>query len=193
MTPLGCERAALSNVRHSSDQLVERDRIVACAHAGRIVNRVGNRSGHAANAKLADALGLHGRGDRIGLVKENQLLMRDVGVNRHLVAGEVVIDEEAATLVDHQLFHQRSTHAHGHGTDYLAARRLRIQDAACRAYREHAPHADFRRRGIDADLDEMRAEGRLLILLVEITIFDAVFGREATLARGVRERHAAIA
>ena len=31
------------------------------------------------------------------------------------------------------------------------------------ADREHAPHADLARRGIDADFDEVRAEGRLLV------------------------------
>src|SRR6185312_13252584 len=105
---------------------------------------------------------------------------------------QVVIDEEAATLVDYQLFHQRRTYAHGHRTDYLAARRLRIENAAGCAYREHPAHTDFGGRGIDADLHEVRAEGRLLILFVELTIFDAVLSREAALAGSVRKRHAAI-
>ena len=35
---------------------------------------------------------------------------------------------------------------------------------------EHAPHADLARCGINADFDEVRAERRLLVLLVEVAI-----------------------
>ena len=103
-------------------------------------------------------------------------------MDRHFVAGEVVIDEEAAALVDREFLHQRRADAHGHRADHLAARRLRIEDAAGGADREHPPHADFRRCGVDADLDEMRAEGRLLIVLVEVAVFDAVLGDETAVA-----------
>ena len=41
-------------------QLVERDRIVPHADAGRVVDCVRDRRRHAAEAKLANALGLHG-------------------------------------------------------------------------------------------------------------------------------------
>ena len=41
-------------------QLVERDRIVSDADAGRVVDCVRDRRRHAAEAKLANALGLHG-------------------------------------------------------------------------------------------------------------------------------------
>ena len=43
------------------------------------------------------------------------------------------------------------------------------------------------------DLDEMGAEGRLLILLAEIAELDRVLGRNAAVARRLGERHAAIA
>ena len=70
---------------------------------------------------------------------------------------------------------------------------LRIEDAAGCAHREHAAHADLAGGGIDADFDEMRAEGRLLVLLVEVAELDRVLGDEAAFARRLGERHAAVA
>jgi hypothetical protein len=104
----------------------------------------------------------------IGLVEEDHLLVRDVGMDRHLVGSKVVVDEEAVALVDHQILHQGRARAHGHGADHLAARRFRVEDAAGRADRQHAPDAHLAGRGIDGDLDKMPAEGRELSLLVEI-------------------------
>ena len=63
---------------------------------------------------------------------------------------------------------------------------LGIEDAAGRAHREHAAHADLAGGGIDADLDEMRAEGRLLVLLVEVAVFDRVLGDELAVAGAPR-------
>src|ERR1700722_545510 len=146
------------HVRHPVEELVERDRIVAHTHAGGVVDRVGDGGADTAHAELAAALRLHGRGDRIGLVKEDHFLMRNVGMDRHFVTGKIVIDEEAVALVDHELLHERRAHPHGHRADHLAARGLRIEDATGGAHREHAPDANFGRRGINADFDEMRAE-----------------------------------
>ncbi len=158
----------------SREELVQRDRIVAHAHAGRVVDRVGDGRADAADAEFADALGLHWRGHRVGLVEEDDFLVRDVGVDRHLVAGQVVVDEEAEALVDREFLHQRGADAHRHRADDLAARRLRVQDAARGADREHAPDADLAGRGVDADFDEMRAEGRLLVPLAEVAVLDLV-------------------
>jgi hypothetical protein len=110
--------------------LVQRDRIVAHSHAGSVVDGVGHSCSHAADAQLSDALGLHRRGHRVGLVQEDHVLVRDVGMDRHLVAGQVVVDEEAQPLVDDQFLHQRRTDPHRHGADHLAARGLRVEDAA---------------------------------------------------------------
>ena len=41
------------------EQLVECNRIITHANAGRIVNGIGNRRADAANAKLANAFGFH--------------------------------------------------------------------------------------------------------------------------------------
>src|SRR5437667_302078 len=66
-------------------------------------------------------------------------------------------------------------------------------DKRARAHRQHATHANLGRCGVDADFNEVRAEGRLLVLLVEVAIFDRVLGDDAALARGFGERRAAIA
>jgi hypothetical protein len=55
------------------------------------------------------------------------------------------------------------------------------------------PAAHFRRRNINADLDEMRAESRLLVLLMKISVFDGIFRTEAALSRGFGQWHATIA
>src|SRR3954468_11015627 len=82
--------------RAFGEELVEGDRIIAHTDPGSVVDRVRDGGADAANAELGDALCLHGRGHRIGLVEEDDLLVRDVGVNWHFVSGKVVVDEEAA-------------------------------------------------------------------------------------------------
>jgi hypothetical protein len=74
-----------------------------------------------------------------------------------------------------QLLHQRRAHAHGHAADHLAARGLGVQDAPRRADGQHAPDARLSRRDVDADFHEVRAEGGLLHLLVEVAELDGVF------------------
>ena len=73
------------------------------------------------------------------------------------VTGEIMVDEEAQSLVDHKLFHQRRADAHGHCANHPAARRLGVQDAARRAHGDHPPHTDLGRcGGVHADCDEVR-------------------------------------
>ena len=60
-----------------------------------------------------------------------------------------------------------------------------------RAHGQHAAHADLAGGGVDADLDEVRAEGRLLVLLVEVAVLDRVLGDEVAVAGGLGQRHAA--
>ncbi|RKK01531.1 hypothetical protein EBE87_27000 [Pseudoroseomonas wenyumeiae] len=80
------ELVSSSDRRQVLDQLVQRDRIVAHPHAGRVVDRVRYSGAHATEAEFTDALRLHGRGDRVHLVKEDDFLVRYVGVDRHFVA-----------------------------------------------------------------------------------------------------------
>ena len=104
-------------------------------------------------------------------------------MDRHFITGEIVVHEVAESLVDDELLHERRAYAHRHGADHLAARRLGIEDATRGADCEHAPHADLARRRVDARLDEMRAERRLLIPLREVAVFNCVLRDHATLAR----------
>ena len=108
-------------------------------------------------------------------------------------AGEIVIDEKADPLVDHQFLHQRGADAHGHRADDLAARRFGIEDTSRCTNGEHAADADFSRWPIDADFHEMGAEGRLLDALVEIAIFDRVLRDEIAVACAARPAHGAVA
>jgi hypothetical protein len=64
----------------------------------------------------------------VGFIEEDDVLVGNVGVNRNLVAGEIVIDEEAGPLVDHQPFHQRRADPHGHRSDHLATCGFGIED-----------------------------------------------------------------
>src|SRR5882724_6374035 len=77
------------------EELVERDRIVSDAHAGRVVDRVGDGCADPADAQLADAFGLHRRRHRVGIVQKDHVLMRNIGMDRHFIAGKVMIYEEA--------------------------------------------------------------------------------------------------
>ena len=67
-----------------------------------------------ANPQLAHALRLKRRRDRIERVEEHAFLMRNVGVHRHFVPGEIVIGEEAEALVDMEVFGQRRACRHHH-------------------------------------------------------------------------------
>ena len=58
---------------------------------------------------------------------------------------------------------------------------------------EHPAQADLGGRGIDGDLDEVGAEGRLLIALLEVAEFDPVLGDEIAGTRGFGEGDTAIA
>ncbi len=116
--------------------------------------------------------------------------MRNVGVHRHLVSGQVMVDEEAQALVHRQLFHQCRADAHGHRADDLTARRRRVEDPSRSAHREHAPYANLASGGIDGDFDEVRAEGRLLIFLGQITELDAVLADQRAAFSRVAQRQA---
>ena len=86
--------------------------------------------------------GLDPRDGRIDFVDEQSIEVWHVGVDGHLVAGQVVVDEEPEPLVDHHLLHQRGANSHGDAADHLTARRLRVEDAASRTHRKDAANAN---------------------------------------------------
>lgn len=120
-------------------------------------------------------------------------MVRDVGMYRHLVGGEVMVDEEAALLVDDELLRKSTANAHCHRSDHLTACGDRIEDAACSTDGEHPPDSSLAGRHIYAHFDEMRAEGGLLMGLGELAELDAVLGHEPFIAGGFRKGHAAVA
>jgi hypothetical protein len=99
-----------------------------------------------------------------------------------------VVHEEPDAFVDHQVFHECGADAHGHGADHLAARGFGIQDTAGVTHGQHAPHADFGGGRVHRHLDEVRAERRLRVFLIEIAPLDGVFPHES-LAGQLRQRH----
>ena len=109
-------------------EFIEGDRIIPDTHSSRVINGVRYRCGDATQPKFANALRLHGRGNRVRFIEEDDVLMRNVCVDRNFIAGEIVIDEEAAPLVDHELFHQSRADPHGHRADDLTARGFRIEN-----------------------------------------------------------------
>src|ERR1700722_3941429 len=119
--------------------------------------------------------------------------MRDVSMNRYLIAGQIMEDEETVALVNRQFLHQRCANAHGHSSDHLAAGRFGVEAAPGRAYGENPSHADFCCCSIDTNLDKMRAESGRLISLGEIAIFDSVLADQVGVTGRLHERHAAIA
>src|SRR3546814_7480025 len=102
-------------------------------------------------------------------------------MDRHLIARKVMVDEIPKALVDDRFFHKRGAHAHGHSADDLASRGFGIENTAGGTYSEHSPHADFSRCGVYGHLDEMRAEGRLLVAFVQIAILNGVLGPQISL------------
>src|SRR3546814_3522505 len=91
-----------------------------------------------------------------------------------------MVDEIPKALGDDRFFHKRGAHAHGHSADDLASRGYGIENTAGGTYSEHSPHADFSRCGVYGHLDEMRAEGRLLVAFVQIAILNGVLGPQKT-------------
>ncbi len=81
--------------RNSAEQLIRRDRQIAHAHAGRVIDRVRDRRRRAGDADLADALRADGVDDRVGLVDRDDLDRGHVQVHRHVVVGEIARDHAA--------------------------------------------------------------------------------------------------
>src|SRR5690348_15479798 len=88
------KRDRSGGVRKTFEELVERDRVISYPDAGGIIDGIGHCRRNAAYAELGNALGLHRGRNRVGLIKEDDFLVRDIGVHRHLVAGEIMIGEE---------------------------------------------------------------------------------------------------
>ena len=92
---------------------------------GRVEYRIGDRRRCADDADLADALDAQRVEMSLALVDENHLDVVHVGIHRHMIFGEVVVDGAAVTVVDHRLLVQRHADAADHGAHDLAPGGLR--------------------------------------------------------------------
>ena len=87
-----------------------------------MIDRVGDGSSSADDADLADTLHPKGIEMRLHLVDEDHVDVMDIGIHRHMILGEIVIDETAIAVVDHGLFMQRHADTADHGAHDLAVR-----------------------------------------------------------------------
>src|SRR2546426_1323023 len=173
-----------------SKQLVRCDRQYADALAGGVEDRVGDRRCDAHHGELGDALHAEWVYMRVVLVYERHVHhLRRVGVNRHRVFSEVGVRNPPVATVHHGVLHERHAYAADHAADALAARRLRVDDAAGPVGADDAPDARLTEIRIDGDLHEYGAEGMHgePLALVAWLYVGCRFDRLANAAHGIRE------
>src|SRR4029450_13028885 len=139
---------SLASIPH---QLVERDRQIAHALAGRVIDRVRNRRRSADNADFADALDA----ERIDLVillfDENYVDRMHIRIYRHMIVGKVGGHESPEPVIGRHLFMQRHPDTADHSAENLAARDFRIKDATGRHSAEHSRGANDTHLLVDTD------------------------------------------
>ena len=108
-----------------------------------------------------------------------------------MVLGEVVVEVVAELAVHDALLLQRHPEAQGHAADELGARGLRVDDAADREHAEHAREPDLAAVGVDADLDELGAEGVARELGLRLDLVAGVDGHLALALRRAAPRRPA--
>src|SRR3546814_7472697 len=101
-----------------------------------------NGRSHPANAKLAHSLSFHWGRNRIGFFQKDHILVRDIRMDRHLIARKVMVDEIHKALVDDRFFHKRGAHDHGHSADDSASRGFGIEHKAGGTNNEPSPQAE---------------------------------------------------
>jgi hypothetical protein len=70
-----------SDFRHATQQLVQRDGVVADSDAGRVIVRIRHSGCDRADSQFPDCFGLHRRGHWIRLVQRNDILVRNIRMN----------------------------------------------------------------------------------------------------------------
>ena len=110
-------------------------------------------------------------------------------MHRHLVTGEVVVDEKAALHIGGESLHQGTAHAHGHPPNHLAARRDRVENAPCVTHRQHTAHADFASMGVYGYFNKVRGEGADLQRVFEVAKVDGVFCDQLFAISHLRKRY----
>jgi len=105
----------------------------------------------AAHAELAEALRFQRVRFVVEIGQEHRIDVHDIGVSRHMIAGQVVIDEPGLAFVDATFFVERPAERSDHAADYLGPRGSGVEDAAAGENAEHAAQARF--AGIDVHGD----------------------------------------
>src|SRR5262245_47905895 len=144
-------------------EFIRRSREIADARAGRVMNGVDHRRSCPADAEFAQTLAAKWAAVRVGLLEKDRADGADIGVYRHVIARQILVDERAVAQVHLISLHQRGADAPDHAADHLRARGLGVENAAGREHAEHAPHANLARIPMHADFGEMRAEGIMRI------------------------------
>src|SRR5215831_14656168 len=148
--------ALVSSLALIPHQLVERDRQIAHAFSGRMIDRIRHGRRGADDADFADAFDT----ERIDLVillfDEDDVDRVHVRIHRHVIVGEIMAHEAPEPVIGDGLLMQRHADAADDGAENLAARELRVEDAAGRHRADHARDPDDAKLFIDLDLGEYR-------------------------------------
>src|SRR6185437_10543037 len=108
---------------------VQRNRQVAHALSGRVIDRICDCCCHADDADLSESFDAQ-RIAIVWLVDKDDFDVVDVGVHRHIIFCDVGIGHAAKFLIDQCLLVQRHADAPYHAAQYLAAGGLGVQDAS---------------------------------------------------------------
>ena len=87
-----------------SEDLVDGNGEIADAHAGRMKSCIGDGGRRADDTDLTHPFHTKRIEILLAFVDENDLDMRHVGMHRHVILGEVVIDDAAIAVIDNRLF-----------------------------------------------------------------------------------------
>jgi hypothetical protein len=139
--------------------LVRRDRQIADADAGRVVNPVGDGGRGAGDPHLAETLGAHRVDLRIVLVDPGSLHAADVGVGGDVVADEVVVDVVAEVRVQDAVLVQCHREPPCHPAQQLRPGGLGVDDPSDGEDAQQPRHVYLAGVGVHADFGELRAEG----------------------------------
>src|SRR5262245_44909433 len=136
-------------------ELVESEWQVADASARSVEHGVRDGRADASDSDLTDALCADLVHVRVVFLHEQNLAVREVGGHRHASIGQVARHRAPTAWVANGVLHQRKANAPHDAAKELAARGLRIQDLASRERRNDAPHANFERVFVYANLHEL--------------------------------------
>src|SRR5262249_29885296 len=113
-----------------ASELVERDRQVANAFAGRVINRIGDRGSDTDDANLSHTLDTERIDDVVWLVDEDDVDIVDVSIHRHVVLGEIGVDYAPQVVINQRFLVQGHANAPDHAACNLVAGRHWVENAS---------------------------------------------------------------